>query len=1087
MAVKICWVIAVVTVALCGTLCAPAQAVGAAAIVTSDDGSSILFEDVVSATPPEGRGFGLLDASNGPSFSGEAFSDDSFSDAKPLPLGSRQWETLALTFSLANGATVAAGGSGDAEADIANARSGENDSSAAAGLSYGGLSPSQNDSTIDGLSAEQNYFSRPRGFGGRGSTMGGPVSGASFDESAVRAFRVMPGTYSAQFGGAASTVLAIASRAGANAWHGAAFALGRTSAMDAANPCSVVTRYNDGVVTNALVKPADASAQFGGHISLPFAQFLQRLHSGGASARERSLSAFVSWEQRLDDNPAESSPATTSFYALTATQTALLANRGVSAAAVNAALNYLDSLTGPVARFSNRGLGFARVDEERRHDHFVGTYTHNRFNLPAGSGFRSASNAVINQGVASVGDAFVRVDAGAAHWLHSFTPAMRSVLRLQYVRDLEFDQPRAPLAQEPAIAPGGYAPEVEIAPNGFSYGTPPNLGRTAYPDEKRLQAVAQVEGAFKRHLVMLGLDWSRIDDRIASFSNPDGRFLYDSGVINGRAGGLVDWITDYTFNVNAYPNGGCPSIHVAVHDFCFRTYTQNFGAAQTEFVTHTFAGFAEDAWQPRPGLSVTTGARWEYVLLPLPLRPNAVLDQALAQLSTPVTGATASFPEDRNNVGPRFGAAWAPRGGRMFVARLGYGWFYGRLAGTTVRSALADTAQATTQLSIKIRPTTETACPQGGAVPNQGFGYPCAFTATPPAAVVETSAAMLFASNFRLPAVQRATFSLERAIGRVAFVRASYAMAIATQLPGSVDINIAPATTMGTFVLQGGQGRPGLSSGESFVVPLYNARRLTQYGPVTALVSDANSTYHSGTVEAELREWKGVQVRGSYTFSRAIDYAPQISGTPQTDSQFDPFRNGFDKGLSTLDFPQRFAGDLVWHVSEKRGPRWIERTLNGWRVAAIATAGSGAPYSYEISGGTYLSGGDETLNGSGGATYLPTVGRNTLRLAVRGNADVRAEREFRIGRTAGHNARRDVRFSGFLESFNLLNERNLSRVETRAFLPGTAANGVTPLVFQDAATIAAEGLTTPAFGQPISSTSGVSRERQMEVGFRVDF
>ena len=28
----------------------------------------------------------------------------------------------------------------------------------------------------------------------------------------------------------------------------------------------------------------------------------------------------------------------------------------------------------------------------------------------------------------------------------------------------------------------------------------------------------------------------------------------------GKAGGLVDWITDYTFNVHAYPNGGCPSI-----------------------------------------------------------------------------------------------------------------------------------------------------------------------------------------------------------------------------------------------------------------------------------------------------------------------------------------------------------------------------------------------------------------------------------------------------------------------------------------------------------------------------------------------
>jgi len=76
-----------------------------------------------------------------------------------------------------------------------------------------------------------------------------------------------------------------------------------------------------------------------------------------------------------------------------------------------------------------------------------------------------------------------------------------------------------------------------------------------------------------------------------------------------------------------------------------------------------------------------------------------------------------------------------------------------------------------------------------------------------------------------------------------------------------------------------------------------------------------------------------------------------------------------------------------------------------------------------------------------------------------------------------------------VEAFNLLNERNLSRVETRAFLLGTplVAGGSTPLVFQDAATIAGEELTTPAFGAPTSSTTGVSRERQMELGVRVEF
>ena len=45
-----------------------------------------------------------------------------------------------------------------------------------------------------------------------------------------------------------------------------------------------------------------------------------------------------------------SAPGYAGFYALTATQTALLGNRGVTPAKTNAALNYLDSLTGTVAR-----------------------------------------------------------------------------------------------------------------------------------------------------------------------------------------------------------------------------------------------------------------------------------------------------------------------------------------------------------------------------------------------------------------------------------------------------------------------------------------------------------------------------------------------------------------------------------------------------------------------------------------------------------------------------------------------------------------------------------------------------------------
>jgi len=306
-------------------------------------------------------------------------------------------------------------------------------------------------------------------------------------------------------------------------------------------------------------------------------------------------------------------------------------------------------------------------------------------------------------------------------------------------------------------------------------------------------------------------------------------------------------------------------------------------------------------------------------------------------------------------------------------------------------------------------------------------------------------------------------------------------MALATQLPQSVDLNIAPSTAVANFVLQGGDGHSGLHTGETFVVPLYTARPIAQYGAVTALVSNANATYHAFTAEAMLRGPRSLELRGSYTFSRAIDYGPQSSATPGLNGQFDPFRDGYDKGLSSLHVPQRFSGDLLYAVQMKHGPELLRRAVNGWRFAAIAVAGSGAPYSYAVFGGTRLSGGRETINGSGGATYLPTVGRNTLRLPPRSRVDLRLGREFTVGPR--------LRVNAFAQAFNLSNTTNLSNIETRAFVLGIPASvgAPTPLIFQDAAEIASEGLSTPAFGTPTSSTTGASRERQIELGVRVQF
>lgn len=767
---------------------------------------------------------------------------------------------------------------------------------------------------------------------------------------------------------------------------------------------------------------------------------------------------------------------------MSADQRALLGNRGVSTGATKAALEFLDGMTGEAAVQSPRLQGLVRLDVAPDDADRVSLGVQLQRQTAPVTGGSGTAEGVINRAISSVGTSEVDAQAYTAQWHRSFSARASNNLRAQFAHELVFENPPTPGAGVPAVGPGGYAPQVSIQPEGFLYGTPASLGRVAYPDEQRLEVADSFALRLGRNLLTVGGDWSRLHDEVSSSTDVEGAFSYNNTTASGHDGGLVDWITDYTFNVSAYPNGGCPSVFAKTHYFCFHSYTQGFTGAATEFVTHQVAGFVEDSVRLRRDLLLGAGVRYDYLLLPLPQKPNAALDTALREFGGPAGGLTSSFPEDRNNFGPRISLVWSPggarRGSRWFTAHAGYGAFYGRLPGATINAALADTALPSSTSRIRITPKTEVNCPQ---VANQGFGYPCAFQILPTGLAGQTTSALVFATNFRLPAVQRATFDLQRQFGRRLEVSAGYATAWATQLPESVDLNIAPSTGTKTYVLQGGDGHPGLRAGEIFVVPEYTARRTAKYGPVTALQSNANATYHSGMLGAQLRDFHGWSARGSYTFSRAIDYGPQSSAAPRQDGQFDPFTDGYDKGLSNFQFAHHFVGDVRYRSSLGVGSREVRAVVSGWNFAAIGVAGSGAPYSYATYGGTRLAGGRASINGSGGAVYLPTVGRNTLRLPPRGVVNLRTARELPV--------RGALRLSLQADAFNVLNSVSVSRVETRAFLLGAPATsgGATPLVFQDAAAIALEGLAMPAFGTKLSSTSGLSRERQVEMGVRLSF
>ena len=966
-----------------------------------------------------------------------------------LPVNGRPWQSFALLTPAANA---------DEQADGL--------------LSFRGLAVTQNSTSVDGMDDDQSFNSVARGTenvsdsesneetgtepdGARRNAASWRRSGAAytFSQEAVREFRVNTQNYTALYGHGAGGVIATISKSGTDDLHGTGFYIARTSAWDATNPFSIATHYRDGAITSAYVKPHDLRQQFGGTI-------------GGAVIHDR-LFFFYAFDQQRRGFPAIASPADPAFYSLTATQRALLANRGATPTKINAALNYLDSLTGSVDRRDDQTINFAKLDWQAASRHRL-SLQYNRLRSSVPAGLRGAP--VVDRGRASLGSGYTKIDAVAGRWMWTPSARVANEVRLAYGRNFQYEQAQAPLAQEPAIAPGGYAPEIEIAQNGLTFGTPAGVGRTAYPDERRMQLADTATLQFGRHLLQAGADFSAVHDEIEALNNTAGTFLYDSGTTNGRAGGLVDWITDYTFNVNAYPNGACPSINATVHNFCFQAFTQSFGQQAVAFNTQDWAAFVQDSWRPRANLAINAGLRYEYELLPLPQHPNAALDAAFRD-----RGATSIFPEDRNNFGPRISAAWSPFGAGHGVVRIGYGVFHGRVPGATVRSALINTAQPSSSTHVRITPTTITNCPQ---VANQGFGYVCTYVSAPPAAVASTTSATVFSRRFRTPMVQQGSLALERGVGAGIVASATYLLNIDHQLPGSVDINIAPATGTKTFRLQGGN-TPGARDGDTFVLPIYTARVNDSYGTVTAVTSNVSASYNALALEARKRSRHGLEFRAAWTWAKAIDQGQNAGATPRLNSQLDPFTVQYDKGLSRLNFPHKVVVCTVWRPRLRSHERWLSKAANGWTISGLFYETSGRPYSYEIFGGTQLTGGRQSINGSGGAVYLPTVGRNTLRLPETIRLDVRAARVIHISER--------VRISGTIEAFNLANHVNYSGVEQRAFLTGTPVGNVTPLIFQNAAAIATEGLNTRPFGTFTAAAASLARERQVQMGLKLEF
>ncbi|MCW5970688.1 MAG: TonB-dependent receptor [Blastocatellales bacterium] len=838
------------------------------------------------------------------------------------------------------------------------------------GLSFGGNNGRDNLVAIDG--------------GVTLSASGGVI--ATVSQEAVQEFQVVRNSYSAEFGGGSGGTVNIVSKSGGNDYHGSIFGLFRDRSLDARNAFDF----------NPSGQSPFNRQQFGGSL-------------GGAIKRDKSFffAAFERFSQEEttfvnllnDPNIFQITDSQRNLFDyLNTTPFAALSGALRSALTTTNYPGTIDLFTRSSGQFpfdSHQNQFSVRLD----HNFSDRSSGYLRFNISEYEFENQAAGALTAVSRGRTLDSWVG-GVLASHNLQ-LGSTMFNEVKAQYIYNRFGVIPNDP-----------NGPEFNI--EGFG-----NFGRDIFLPAQTIERHYDFYDNFSKvagsHTLKAGvsLNINNISTNSETFFG--GRFNFGTAIplanliaLNPAAGPAVLTQLQQFLQANnpaqlaalAAPINALQSFNLGLPI----VYQQGFGDAAADSWSARYGMYIQDTWKMRPNVTLNYGLRYQ------------------------INDEPFFMPTRYNNVQPRLGLSWDPKGDGKTVIRAGYGIFFGAVnnAVANVTRELAGFDDPTTIFIVLATPTTNNfGLPrsfdvyQGLAAATGNFSRPIRLSdlsgILAPAAVVPAGVPrrpitpgpgqplevrFRLEPNYQNPTTYQSSFGLQRDLGGGFSLDAGYLFVRGLHLTRNRDVN--------QFKRSGPLNALNPNGGATFV-RFPAAGQTTDFRNPFILQdnvyeSSANSFYHAMTLAVTRRFANNFSINTHYTLSKTID---EVTDFNSDFSAQNPLDVRADRALSAFDQRHRLVVSGVFQSG------FGNMALRDWVFSPIFIAGSGRPFNL-------LLGFDGNGDGRPQSDRPGAAGRNTGRGEAFYSFDMRLARRF----FAQESRYLELTF----EAFNLFNRVNMAGI-----------------------------------------------------------